>query len=99
MVATEAEQTQRYVSAISTELSDAAIAGAVSMGKRPSAAQRDVKKANATASAGQLLAVELVGPLRARLERCINDADGDNAEMATLVRLVYREWKSQRIDE
>jgi hypothetical protein len=69
------------------------------MGMRSSAAQREVKKSNATATAGQLLAVELVGPLRARLERCISDADGDNGEMATLVRLVYREWKSQRIDE
>jgi cell division septum initiation protein DivIVA len=99
MVATEDEQVKRYVSAISTELSAAAVAGAVSMGMRSSAAQREVKKANATASAGQLLATDLISPLRARLERCISDADGDNAEMATLVRMVYREWKSQRIDE
>ena len=34
------------------ELSAAALAGAVSMGMRSSAAQREVKKANATASAG-----------------------------------------------
>lgn len=99
MVATEADQVQRYVSAISAELSAAAVAGAVSMGMRASAAQRDVKKAGATASAVQLLATELVEPLRARLERCITDVDGDNSEMASLVRLVYREWKSQRIDE
>jgi cell division septum initiation protein DivIVA len=99
MVATEAEQVARYVNAINAELTAAAVAGAVSMGMRASTAQRDVKKAGATTTAAQLLANDLVEPLRARLERCIGDADGDNAEMATLIRLVYREWKSQRIDE
>jgi cell division septum initiation protein DivIVA len=99
MVSTEFEQTTRYVSAITPELTDAAIAGAVSMGMRSTAAQREVNKADAIASAGRLLAVDLIAPLRARLERCIADVDGDNAEMATLVRLVYREWKTQRIDE
>jgi hypothetical protein len=99
MVAGEADQAARYVSAVSAELSAAAVAGAVSMGMRPSTAQRDVKKASATSGAEQLLTAELIMPLRARLERCISDVDGDNAEMATLVRHVYREWKSQRIDE
>jgi len=37
--------------------------------------------------------------LRVRLARCVSDAGGDNAELASLVRLVYREWKTQRIDE
>ena len=27
------------------------------------------------------------------------DADGDNTELSDLVRTIYREWKSQRIDE
>jgi hypothetical protein len=99
MVATEADQVARYASAVSAELSAAAVAGAVSMGMRASAAQREIKKTNATASAGQLLATELIVPLRARLERCIADTEGDPSEMATLVRMVYREWKAQRIDE
>ena len=99
MVATEAEQVARYATAVSAELSAAAVAGAVSMGMRASAAQREVKKANATASAGQMLASELIVPLRARLQRCIADTEGDPSEMATLVRMVYREWKAQRIDE
>jgi hypothetical protein len=29
----------------------------------------------------------------------VADADGDNDELASLVRIVYREWKNQRIDE
>ena len=99
MVATEAEHDMRWVSAISAELTAAAVAGAVSMGARAAAAQRQVKKFEATRSAGQLLGTEVVRPLRERLARCVVDADGDNTEMAALVRLVYREWKTQRIDE
>lgn len=99
MVSTPAAQNDRYVASISAELSAAAVAGAVSMGMRAAAAQREVKKVHATDTAAALLATELIEPLRARLERCIADADGDNSEMASLVRLVYREWKSQRIDE
>jgi hypothetical protein len=49
--------------------------------------------------AAELLVAELVHPLRDRLGRCVGDADGDNGELASLVRLVYREWKNQRIDE
>ncbi|MGD9999608.1 MAG: DivIVA domain-containing protein [Ilumatobacteraceae bacterium] len=99
MVGSEADHVARYVSAIASELSAAAAAGAVSTGMRSSVAQREVKRADATGAAAQLVATELIAPLRERLERCISDAEGDNAEMASLVRLVYREWKSQRIDE
>ena len=45
-----------------------------------------------------LLATVIV-PLRERLERAVADADGDNGELADTVRAVYREWKTQRIDE
>jgi hypothetical protein len=33
------------------------------------------------------------------LERSVNDAAGDNEELANMVRGIYREWKTQRIDE
>ena len=45
------------------------------------------------------LATDLVGPLRERLERNVADGDGDNDAIAKRARGVYREWKSQRIDE
>jgi hypothetical protein len=45
------------------------------------------------------LATSVVEPLRHRLERAVVSAGGDNGELATLVRGVYREWKTQRIDE
>ena len=38
-------------------------------------------------------------PVARAARTCIGDADGDNGELATLVRVVYREWKTQRIDE
>ena len=45
------------------------------------------------------LAADLVAPLRERLERGVADGDGDNDAIAKRVRGVYREWKTQRIDE
>jgi DivIVA domain-containing protein len=99
LLATEAEQAARYNAAITSELTAAGVAGATSMGATLKAAQRDVKKSNANGAAADVLAAEIVQPLRIRLARCVSDAAGDNAELASLVRLVYREWKTQRIDE
>ena len=41
----------------------------------------------------------LLVPLRERLERCVIDGGGENSEVAKRVRSVYREWKTQHIDE
>ena len=38
-------------------------------------------------------------PLRERLERGVAEGDGDNDAIAKRARGVYREWKTQRIDE
>lgn len=99
MLASEREQAERYGSAIAGELTAAAVAGATSMGMDTSAATREVKSARAIAGATDVLVTDVVQPLRERLARCVGDADGDNTELASLVRLVYREWKNQRIDE
>ncbi len=61
-----------------------------------------IKKADANkaAAAGeQVLHEWLIVPLRDRLERCVADGDGDNAGIAKRGRAVYREWKTQHIDE
>ena len=42
---------------------------------------------------------DLVEPLRQRLEAAVADGDGDNDAITKRVRAVYREWKTQRIDE
>jgi hypothetical protein len=99
LVSGDDEHAARYTDAVAGDLTAAAVAGAVSMGATAAAAQRDVKKADAIATAADALAVDVVRPLRDRLSRCVADADGDNDELASLVRIVYREWKNQRIDE
>jgi len=33
------------------------------------------------------------------MDRLVINADGDNGELAEAVRALYREWKTQRIDE
>ena len=42
---------------------------------------------------------DLVSPLRDRLERAVVDGGGDNEETTKRVRAVYREWKTQHIDD
>jgi hypothetical protein len=42
---------------------------------------------------------DLVVPLRERLERGVEQAEGDPGEAAALLRAAYREWKTQRVDE
>jgi DivIVA domain-containing protein len=99
LVSGDDEHAARYTDSVAGDLIAAAVAGAVSMGATAAAAQRDVKKANAIAAAADALAVDVVRPLRDRLSRCVAEADGDNDELSSLVRIVYREWKNQRIDE
>ena len=41
----------------------------------------------------------LVDSLRHRLARCVSDGAGDNGDITRRVRAVYREWKTQHIDD
>ncbi len=93
------EQASRYAGAVGSELTAAAVAGAVFMGATVKVAERNVKRSDAVATASASLVAEVVAPLRQRLERAVADAGGDNGELASLVRAVYREWKTQQIDE
>ena len=45
------------------------------------------------------LAIELIEPLRDRIENCFREAAGDDEELAERLRACYREWKGQRVDE
>jgi hypothetical protein len=60
---------------------------------RKAAASQAVQQAN------EALTRLLVSPLRDRLDRCIAEGDGDNQAITKRVRAVYREWKTQHIDE
>jgi cell division septum initiation protein DivIVA len=91
---------RHYAEAIDDELRAAAVAGAASMG---SGTRKDhlkaVKQSGTLQPAVQSLGSSIVQPLRDRLERAVSDASGDNQELAGIVRAIYREWKTQRIDE
>jgi cell division septum initiation protein DivIVA/outer membrane biosynthesis protein TonB len=83
-----------YAKAIDEELTAAAKAGAGEAGGK-------LGKSAVTALdvARQRVKSELVGALRERLERSVNAGTGDNADITRGVRNVYREWKTQHIDE
>ncbi len=88
----------RYTGAISEDLLEA-----VHLGSATSrTVNRKIRKALATEAvqvANEALVQWLVMPLRDRLARCITEAEGDNAVVTKKVRAVYREWKTQYIDE
>lgn len=102
IVGPKSDHTKRFCSALSASVKSAAIAGARSIhtsGSVPS------DKALAEMVAPQLKAIDeaiitaFVEPLRERLSRSISQAGGSNAELSSLVRSVYREWKNQIVDE
>jgi hypothetical protein len=81
-------------------LEKAALVGAASIdGGTAKEHKADIHRSGATKSAVEALTSKIVVPLRERLERAISEADDDNSELSTMVRGIYREWKTQRIDE
>jgi DivIVA domain-containing protein len=100
MLPWETEQAARYGAAITAELEKAALCGAASIDNGSTKEHKaDIGRAGATKAAMESLTATIVAPLRERLERAVGDAAGDNEELATMVRGIYREWKTQRIDE
>ena len=89
-----------YADTMADELAAAAAAGASELGATDTKTlRRTLDKAGALDSARSLVRSDLVGPLRDRLERAIVDGGGDNEEITRRVRSVYREWKTQHIDD
>ena len=94
------EQAERYADAISADLEKAALAGAATIDDGTTKEHRaDINRAGATKAAVEAMTNTIVIPLRERLERAVTDAAGDNEDLAGMVRGIYREWKTQRIDE
>ena len=90
------EQAERYAGAIAAELALAAEAGAESV---KGSLALDLGSDGTLAPAREWLVSALVTPLGERLQRCIDEGDGDNDAVTRRARAVYREWKTQRIDE
>jgi hypothetical protein len=100
MLPWQTEQASRYAAAITTELEKAALLGAASIDSGTTKEHKaDINRNGATKAAIEALTTKIVVPLRERLERAVTDADGDNEELGNMVRGIYREWKTQRIDE
>jgi DivIVA domain-containing protein len=89
-------QAARYTDAITVELISAAEVGAASTGAD---AAIDLGPDGPLAAVRELLATDLVEPLRERLERSVVEGDGVNDAITKRARSVYREWKTQHIDE
>jgi DivIVA domain-containing protein len=94
------EHLARYVGAIDDELLGAAAAGAGEHGINDTKTlRRKLGKTGALDGATALLRADLIMPLRERLERSVTDGGGDNEAITKRVRAVYREWKTQHIDD
>lgn len=98
LVGSKAEHGARLTKALDSLLQSAAMAGASTLSNRPKAelAQR-IEQCRHDIDDAVVAAV--VAPLRERLSRSISQASGSNAELASLVRSIYREWKNQFVDE
>ncbi len=89
-----------FAAALEEELISAAAAGAGELGINDTKTlRRKLAKTGAVESAHDLLRTDLLRPLRDRLARAVSDGTGDNEDITKRVRAVYREWKTQRIDD
>ncbi len=89
----------RFASAIDDELRAAAAAGASSVATGRAAKLNKAAMTTVVSTSRDALGEWLVSPLRERLDRCVADGAGDNEAIARSVRSIYREWKTQHIDE
>lgn len=89
-----------YAEVLQEELLSAAAAGAGELGINDTKTlRRKLSKTGAVESAHDLLRTDLLRPLRERLARAVSDGAGDNEDITKRVRSVYREWKTQHIDD
>ena len=97
IVGPKTDHSARMLEALEASLKAAALAGAKSLSN---ASDKDLQKmvASQIAAINEFVIATVVAPLRERLSRSISQAAGDNAELTSLVRLVYREWKNQHVD-
>lgn len=98
LVGSKAEHGARFTKALDSLVYSAAMAGASTLSDRPVAeiAHRIQQRRH---DIDDSVVAVMVAPLRERLSRGISQASGSNAELASLVRSIYREWKNQFVDE
>lgn len=94
LLPSRAEQAARYAGVASADLASGAVAGAEF---HPDGAL-DGPETRVDDLAAELAGM-LVGLLRDRVARAVDESAGDPDELADRIRSCYREWKTQRIGE
>jgi len=101
LIADADAHTKRYVEAMAGELSGAHLAGAeiASGGLAAGESQAQEMSGQDLAHITKFVADGLIEPLRSRLDRAVLDVGGDVDDSIRRIRAVYREWKTQHIDQ
>ncbi len=91
---------QQHIEALTEDVMTAAMAGAKSLSQSLKA---DLRKRVTNTAVMQVLSKNIdetiVRPLRDRIQRSVEQSNGDRDEMASLLRSVFREWKMQRVEQ
>jgi len=94
------EHLQMYVEALSEDVISAAMAGAQSLSKSLKA---DLRKRVTRSAVMQVVSRTMdestIRPLRKKIQRAVEQSNGDKDEMSNLIRSVYREMKMQRVEQ
>jgi hypothetical protein len=94
LLGSEDDHAVRYAAAARAELRDAAYAGAHLLDATAGGAERpDVDDLAAQ------IGVDIVAPLRERLEGCWSDAAANETELIELARGTYRQWRTKVLPE
>ena len=99
MVSDSATQVQAHVEVVSDDMHNVALSGAKSVAPGLKAdLRKQVTKSAVMQTISKSIDETIVRPIRERLQRCVEQSNGDREEMSSLVRSAYREWKMQKLD-
>ncbi len=91
---------QQHIEALTEDVMTVAMAGAKSLSPSLKA---DLRKRVTNTAVMQVMSKNIdetiVRPLRERIQRGVEQSNGDRDEMASLLRSVFREWKMQRVEQ
>jgi cell division septum initiation protein DivIVA len=94
------EHLQMYAEALAEDVISAAMAGAQSLSKSLKA---DLRKRVTRSAVMQVVSRTIdestIRPLREKIQRAVEQSNGDKDEMSNLIRSVYREMKMQRVEQ
>jgi DivIVA domain-containing protein len=99
IVADAASQVQSHVDVVADEAHNIALSGAKSVAPGLKAdLRKQVTKTAVLQTISKSIDETIVRPIRERLQRCVEQCNGDREEMSSLVRSAYREWKMQKLE-